>query len=226
MVASWSPEAILRRCDSVRAESPTPNPSDAVTLHHTCRSRPARVVQRDGQRKRAPPASAVAISPAHVLGAHVRRHFPHRFDGRGCRLGACALRLRAFLGVGHRASSAPLVSGDGHRKRGRLPRTPFPVSARGPEADESLRTPTLPSHAEGVWRMASRLSGAAKRGGSFRIRPVSVPVSNGRYGRAIPPRHLVVSTRLRSLRRAVRPCRPRPRTTSSRSRCRPRSPVW
>ena len=42
-------------------------------------------------------------------------------------------------------------------------------------------------------RMASRLAGAAKRGGSFRIRPVSVPVSNGRYGRAIPPRRLVVS---------------------------------
>ena len=31
----------------------------------------------------------------------------------------------------------------GHRKRGRLPGTPFPVSARGPEPDQSLRTARL-----------------------------------------------------------------------------------
>ena len=55
---------------------------------------------------------------------------PYRSDGRGCRLGAGALRLRAFLGVGHRASGTPLVSGDGHRKRDRLPGGPCPVSAR------------------------------------------------------------------------------------------------
>ena len=35
---------------------------------------------------------------------------------------------------------------------------------------------------------------SSETGRLFRIRPVSVPVSNGRYGRAIPPRRLVVST--------------------------------
>jgi hypothetical protein len=35
---------------------------------------------------------------------------------------------------------------------------------------------------------------SSETGRFFRIRPVSVPVSNGRYGRAIPPRRLVVST--------------------------------
>ena len=85
-------------------------PGSMTPLRSTTHVAPGRHegFERDGQRKSAPPASAVAISPAHVLGAHVRRHPPHRFDGRGCRLGACALRLRAFLGVGHRVSSAPL----------------------------------------------------------------------------------------------------------------------
>ena len=62
-----------------------------------------------------------------------------------------------------------------------------------------LRATLLQEH---VWRTREGLSPdggksierTAKRGGSFRIRPVSVPVSNGRYGRAIPPRRLVVST--------------------------------
>ena len=117
-----------------------PGLDDAVTLHHTCRSRPARVVRaRRGSARARRPLQPWLSVPLMYLGLMFVAIFPVALTVDEICMGACALRLRAFLGVGHRVSSAPLVSGDGHRKRGRLPGTPFPVSARNEEG-EALKT--------------------------------------------------------------------------------------